>query len=95
MAKERKAQTKEIETDNYGGGGTTGTSTGAKGVVAWDKSQRASGAKNHVKPAPQDESHAPRRKTIEKLKFPSYCLGDLSAVRPFQHSHARQIVPGD
>jgi len=71
---------KVVEVDNYGGGGSTGNSTGARGVVAWDKNQRASGPKAHIKPAFQDKAHAPRRKTLDNLKFPSYCLGDLSCV---------------
>ena len=80
MAKARKSQPKESETDNYGGGGATGSSTGAAGVIPWDKKQGASGAKNHIKPSHQDVSHAPRRTTLDKLKFPSYCLGDLSST---------------
>jgi creatinine amidohydrolase len=76
----RKQKPAETEVDNYGGGGTTGTSSGAKGVVAWDRTQRASGAAKHIKPSFQDRSHAPRRATLSKLKFPSYCLGDLSAA---------------
>ena len=60
-------------------GGGKGRAAGAKAIIAWDKSG-ASGAEQHVKPAYQDEAHAPRRKTLDNLKFPSYCLGDLSAA---------------
>src|SRR4051812_46275909 len=81
MAKKSSRAVKQIrEVDNYGGGGSTGTSEGACGVVAYDLSQRASGAENHIKPAFQDVAHAPRRKTLDSLKFPSYCLGDLCAA---------------
>lgn len=73
-----KAETAEV--DNYGGGGATGSTSGAPGTVAFDPKQRASGAEKHVKPSFQDESHAPRRRTLDKLKLPSYCLGDLSPV---------------
>jgi len=76
----RGKQVREEEVDNYGGGGTTGTSTGAPGVVAWNRRQRASGPEKHVKPSYQDESHAPTRKTLSRLKVPSYCLGDLSST---------------
>lgn len=75
-----KSNAREAEVDNYGGGGSTGTSRSTAGVKAWDRKQRASGAARHVKPSYQDEAHAPRRKTISKLKVPSYCLGDLSPV---------------
>ncbi len=76
----RAQKAAQAEVDNYGGGGATGSSSGAPGVVAFDDDQRASGAAAHVKPAYQDISHAPRRKTLDKLKLPSYCLGDLSPV---------------
>lgn len=76
----RAQKAAQAEVDNYGGGGATGSSSGAPGVVAFDEAQRASGAEAHVKPAHQDTSHAPRRKTLDKLKLPSYCLGDLSPV---------------
>ncbi len=59
--------------------GGKGRAAGAKAIIAWDKSG-ASGADAHVKPSYQDEAHAPRRKTLDNLKFPSYCLGDLSAA---------------
>src|SRR6185295_18259901 len=77
MPKARRPKNSDSEVDNYGGGGATGTASGAKGVIAWDKRQGASGPEHHVKPSHQDESHAPRRKTLSKLKLPSYCLGDL------------------
>ena len=80
MPKARRPKNSESEVDNYGGGGATGTSSGAKGVIAWDKRQGASGPEHHIKPSHQDESHAPRRKTLSKLKLPSYFLGDLSAM---------------
>jgi creatinine amidohydrolase len=80
MAKSRKRQPKEIEVDNYGGGGTTGSSAGAKGVIPWAKGQGPSGAAHHISPSYQDEAHAPRRRTLDKLKLPSYCLGDLCAA---------------
>ena len=80
MARPRKSQPKQIETDNYGGGGATGSSAGAKGAIPWAKDQGASGPKHHVKPSYQDAAHAPRRKTLDKLKMPSYCLGDLSSA---------------
>lgn len=70
----------EVEVDNYGGGGATGSSRGAPGVVAFDKKQRASGPEAHIKPSYQDQPHAPRRKTLDRLTLPSYCLGDLSAA---------------
>ena len=65
MAKSRKPLPTQPETDNYGGGGPTGSSAGAKGVIAWAKSQGASGAANHVKASFQDEAHAPRRRTLD------------------------------
>ncbi|MEO7192709.1 MAG: creatininase family protein [Vicinamibacterales bacterium] len=80
MAKQRTRDSSEPEADNYGGGGDTGGGHGAKGVVAWDKTQEASGAAAHIRPAHQDESHAPARTTLSHLTFPSYCLGDLSAA---------------
>ena len=43
-----KGKTEEIEVDNYGGGGAGGNSSGAKGVIPWDKSQRASGAQRRL-----------------------------------------------
>jgi hypothetical protein len=80
MAKSRKPLPQQPETDNYGGGGTTGSSAGAKGAIPWAKGQGPSGAANHVRTSFQDEAHAPRRKTLDKLKIPSYCLGDLCAA---------------
>src|SRR4051812_37123939 len=48
-------------------------------IIPWDKSG-PSGPEHHVKPCFQDRVHVPKRKTLAKLEFPSYCLGDLSCV---------------
>lgn len=50
------------------------------GLIPWDPNSQASGAAKHIQPSYQDETHVPRRKTLDKLNFPSYCLGDLSAA---------------
>ena len=55
------------------------SANGKKPLIPWDKTG-ASGAEHHIKPSYQDEAHAPRRKTLDNLKFSSYCLGDLSCV---------------
>ncbi|HLX64936.1 MAG TPA: creatininase family protein [Planctomycetota bacterium] len=68
---------------------------GAKPIVAWEKTG-ASGAEAHVKPAYQDQAHAPRRKTLDALKhFPSYCMGDLSAadIREYLKYSDTVLVP--
>lgn len=69
------------ERDNYGQEAVVAKGNGSgNGIVPWDKAG-ASGPKKHIKPAFQDEAHAPQRATLEALKhFPSFCLGDLCAT---------------
>jgi creatinine amidohydrolase len=60
---------------------TTPGKPGPNGLIPWDPKSAPSGAEKHIKPCFQDEAHAPRRKTLDKLpNFPSYNLGDLSAA---------------
>ena len=42
------------------------------GLIPWDPNSQASGAAKHIQPSYQDETHVPRRKTLDKLNFPSY-----------------------
>lgn len=56
-----------------------GNSHPKRKIIPWDKSG-PSGPQHHVKPCYQDRAHAPRRRTLDSLSFPSYCLGDLSCV---------------
>ncbi len=65
--------------------------SGARDEASWSQ---ASGPEAHVRPAHQDEAHAPRRSALD-LDFPSWCLGDLSSadVREYLRHSDTILIP--